>query len=456
MISSSFIWKIGLACMACAFLCLPLQAQSNQDNKQPTNQELLDRIDALELEVQDLKQKEAAGGGATGQDGDDWGTGGISQGVSASQMGRLGQTTRFSSTFNPAIGVVIDSIANYQTGSDSGENQDRFWLRAAELNMSAQFDPFGYAYATIEANEEEVELIEATAVLNRLPANFSIKGGRMLSDFGKLGQRHDHELPFVEKPLVYYDYIGGSLNSTGVEVHQWFGLTDEIPVRWSVGMFNEMEGHGHAIWFGDHHHHHGDEPEPYGKRKLDNFAYGGRLTGYGDLTENSSLQVGGSLSWAPEKREFHEHAGDTERIKTRQTVAGADVTYKWIDPSHQDEFIAGIEVLMSNGTFFHEDEDEIEDGDALGGYAWGEYSWDPHWAVGAMGGAFERAQHDSVDQRELSAWVTWKISHFNWLRLQYRFNDLERYGDEFSGEDFSEVLLQWTIVFGTHAHGLDW
>ena len=248
-----------------------------------------------------------------------------SMGASPGLMGRLGQTTRFSRTFNPAIGVVIDAMATGSTSKDTLGELDKFWLRAAEVNLSAQVDPYGFAYATVEGSDEDIEIIEAAAVMNRLPENFSLKGGLFLSDFGKFGQRHDHELPFAEKPLVYYDYVGGSINSAGLEVHQWFGLTEEVPVRWSVGMLNEMEGHGHTLWFGEGHHH-DHAHEGFGvndKRQLDNFAYTGRLSGYGDLTENASLQLGGSIVWAPEKVDVHDDSGVEERIDMgRRSSAG--------------------------------------------------------------------------------------------------------------------------------------
>jgi|GEM_PF-827753 len=442
------------------------ESSTSAEEELDQEEDLLERITALELEVMDLKESRGAAGEGVGPwiesgersaeaafDSSGWG-------ASSGTMGRLGQTTRFSRTFNPAVGVVIDMIANRQTGSDSGENQDRFWLRTAELNLAAQVDPFGYAYVVIGGNGENgAELVEAAAVLNRLPANFSLKGGRLLADHGKLGQRHDHELPFVEKPGVYYDYLGGSLNSNGFEVHQWFGLTDEIPVRWSLGMYNELEGHGHRLSGGHSHGHDEDEIEPFGHRQPDNFAYNARLTGYGDFTECSSLQVGSSFLWAPEIQEFHQDdpANPVERIETRRNLAGIDVTYQWQDPSSRREFIAGVEGFRSDGEFFHDDEDAIEDATSLGGYAWFEYGFSPYWSTGAMAGMHQLARHEQMGQRELSAWVTWKVTHFNWLRFQYRFNDLERgAGEDFRGEDFSEFILQWTIVFGTHAHGLDW
>lgn len=369
-----------------------------------------------------------------------------------------GQATLFSRDFNPSIGVVIDVIGNRQTGSDSGENQDWFWLRTAELNLSGRLGDFGYAYANVEGNEEDsAYLIEAAAVVDSLPADFSIKAGKILADFGKFGQHHDHELPFVERPLVYYDFIGGSINSTGVEVHQRFDLTDQIPLRWSAGVYNDLESHGHRIW-GGHDHDHDDDVEPFGKRQMDNFAYNARLAGHGSLSENSSLQAGVSCVWAPEIQAFHrEAAGDpVERWETRRTVAGADLTYRWSDPSSSNEFLLGVEGFQSHGTVLHEDDDALADSDAVGGYAWCEYAFSPHWAAGVMGGAFENTQHDNIGQREISSWITWKIAHHNWLRFQYRFNDLERHGDEFAGEDFSEFIVQWAFVFGSHSHDTDW
>ena len=455
MTSSKILLTLLISCAA-AFVVVPaLDAQTEDD--EPTTKDLLERLEALELEVYDLRQRPKTPQRRTEPDRASENSGVASMGASSGLMGNLGQTTRFSRTYNPALGAVIDIVGSRQTGSDSGGHQDRFWLRAAEINLAAQIDPFGYAYAVIAGGDgHDASVVEAAAVMNRLPANFSIKAGKILADFGKFGQRHDHELPFVEKPFVYYDYIGGSINAPGLEVHQWFGITDEIPVRWSVGVYNELDSHGHRVW-GGHHHDHSDV-DPYGKRQMDNFAYNGRITGYGDLSDNSSLQVGASCLWAPEIQAFHqEAAGDpVERWETRSTVSGADVTYKWIDPASRREFILGVEGFNSHGTFFHEADESIEKGRAYGGYAWCEYAWSPYWAAGLMGGAFESAQHDNVGQREVSSWVTWRISHFNWLRLQYRFNDLERHGDGFAGEDFSEVLVQWIFVFGSHSHGFNW
>jgi hypothetical protein len=46
-----------------------------------------------------------------------------------------------------------------------------------------------------------------------------------------------------------------------------------------------------------------------------------------------------------------------------------------------------------------------------------------------------------------SPYITWEISHFNKLRLQFTHTDR----DELRSND--GVFLQWTWILGAHAHG---
>ncbi len=427
-------------------------AQAEDEIKQPLDyQELLERLEDLELQVE-LLGKGTEGMLVQERSGEGEPSPGRSQGlqgmgIAPGQIGSLGQTDRFSTTFNPAIGLVLDTILNYQTGDESYHGQDGFYFRAAELSINAQIDPFGYAYAVLEGSEGEgIGVTEAAGVLNRLPWNLSVKAGRILADHGKLGQRHEHELPFVEKPGVYYDYLGGSVQATGAELHHWFGLTDEIPVRWSLGIYTEADSHSHQIG-GVHHDH--DHDDVFHKRHMDNYAYNMRLTGYSDLTEETSLQLGTSLLWTPEVQ--HEVA------ENRQAVYGIDATWKWQDPAARKELYIGAEAFVSNGRFFEEDEGSYFKHEAAGGYLWGDYSWNPYWSAGAMADLYQMSRHSDVGQKAYSTWLTWKVSHYNWLRMQYRFVDMERGEHEhMTGDDHHEVMFQWIIVIGSHTHGMDW
>src|SRR2546428_11123455 len=146
----------------------------------------------------------------------------------------------FVSQFNPAISLGIDTIGSYKSnaqgfnpgnGPQAGAriNNARpagayFNLRSAELFISADVDPFARAYATINAsadaaNNDEATLSveEAAIVTTRLPYNLTIRGGRLFADFGTLGHRHDHDLPFVDRPPSLDVLVGGEGQTNGAE-----------------------------------------------------------------------------------------------------------------------------------------------------------------------------------------------------------------------------------------------
>ena len=52
-----------------------------------------------------------------------------------------------------------------------------------------------------------------------LPWNLELKGGRFFGEFGRLSYIHDHELPFVNRPLVLDQYIGGESQTDGLQVN---------------------------------------------------------------------------------------------------------------------------------------------------------------------------------------------------------------------------------------------
>src|SRR4030095_8785457 len=67
-------------------------------------------------------------------------------------------TRTFPSMFNPAIGLVIDTVGSYQK---AGGN---FEFRSAELGISAAVDPFARGYAFINGTSNGVDVEEAAIV----------------------------------------------------------------------------------------------------------------------------------------------------------------------------------------------------------------------------------------------------------------------------------------------------
>ena len=119
----------------------------------------------------------------------------------------------FPSQFNPAIGFIVDDVFSY-----SEHERANFEFRSGELGISANVDPFARAYAIINGTPDEIEVEEAAIVTTSLPYNLTVKGGRFFADFGRLSKFHDHDLPFVNRPIVLDEYVGGESQADGLEV----------------------------------------------------------------------------------------------------------------------------------------------------------------------------------------------------------------------------------------------
>jgi hypothetical protein len=110
----------------------------------------------------------------------------------------------FPSQFNPAISLVPDMY--FSSGEKQRANMN--W-RSAELGLFANVDPFTRAYAFINGTPDGVEVEEAAIVTTALPYNLGVKGGRFFADFGRLSKFHEHDLPFVLRPLVLERFVDG-------------------------------------------------------------------------------------------------------------------------------------------------------------------------------------------------------------------------------------------------------
>src|SRR5712692_9077747 len=139
----------------------------------------------------------------------------------------------FSSQFNPAIGLILDSAFSYR--QHEGNNFD---FRAAELGISASIDPFVRGYAIITGSPDGFDVEEAAIVTTSLPYNLTVKGGRFFADFGRLSKFHDHDLPFVNRPTALDRFIGGESQADGAEVS--YLLPIEQYVTLTAGMYNKI------------------------------------------------------------------------------------------------------------------------------------------------------------------------------------------------------------------------
>src|SRR5208283_2009780 len=120
------------------------------------------------------------------------------------------QQKKLPSEFNPAIGLVGETIFSYNSQGSKATGSDRpgGWdvnQRSVELNIAASVDPFAKGYAVLNASADPVTgeatlgVEEAALQTTSLPDNLELKVGRFFGEFGRLAYIHDHELPFVNR-----------------------------------------------------------------------------------------------------------------------------------------------------------------------------------------------------------------------------------------------------------------
>jgi hypothetical protein len=332
----------------------------------------------------------------------------------------------FPSQFNPAIGLIIDTVFSH-----TRKNKSNFEFRSAELGISANVDPFARGYAIITGTPDGVDVEEAAIVTTSLPWNLTVKGGRFFADFGRLSKFHDHDLPFVNRPLVLDQYIGGESQSDGVEVSWLAPLPQYLTL--TAGMYNKVGADNDRV----------DNLIP---RDVSEFTYLARANTFFSFTDSLGLDLGVSNAYTPEVR--------SEGLKARN-LFGVDLTLRYTPLSQAGYrgLIWGTELLVN-----HEARPGIpptEDSpkqifryrDAYGLYSYLEARLSRRYYPGILGEFVQDIDRPSSSTWAITPYFTLWASEFQRLRLQYthlQTNSPKRADDQF--------FLQWTVILGSHVH----
>jgi hypothetical protein len=362
------------------------------------------------------------------------------------------------SEFNPAIGIVGETVFSYrdknseQTGSDRPGGWDVF-QRSVELNAAATVDPFATAYLVVnatadtETGESTLGVEEAALETDALPWNLTLKAGRFFGEFGRLGYIHDHELPFVNRPLALDQYIGGESRTDGLQLN-WL-MPIEHYVSLTVGAGDQFGG---------------DQPPNNvgGYRNGSGLNYWGRLSTYFDLTPDISLEPGISGLWNPETIDrggaIPQPEGGTITERERR-LYGVDVvlSYKPLRNNQFKSFVWGTEVLYSDNRYDVTDPSETalasRSVGSLGLYSYVTYKFHRQWSTGFLFDYVEDATNNHAKTCGYSPYLTWALSHWNQLRLQYTYTDRNAASEEAGIRSDSAVYLQWAWIIGSHSHG---
>jgi len=356
------------------------------------------------------------------------------------------------SIFNPAIGLVGESILSYrskgskETGSDRPGGFD-FFQRSMELNLSAFVDPFARGYAVINASADPItgeataSVEEAAIQTTSLPWNLTLKGGRFFGEFGRLSYIHDHELPFVNRPLALDKYVGGESKTDGVQVNYLLPISHYVSLTAGVG-----------DQFGDTPNNVGDF------RHFSELNFWGRTSTYFDLTPDVSLETGLSGLFNPKTQDrggvFVQPDGST-LTERRRLLLGADLVVRYW-PLRNNQFRSltwGTELLYSDNRYLVNSPDGAEFNRSVGSfglYSYLAYKFHRQWSVGFLFDWMENPQNNHDETFAYSPFITWALSHWNQLRLQYT-HTTHRGSLTLRPDD--AIYLQWAWIIGSHAHG---
>lgn len=365
-----------------------------------------------------------------------------------------GQTSGFSSVFNPAFAFVVDTLADY-SDDDEGDGLS-LALRSAELSAKSWIDPKAWAYMVAVAEEEGLSVEEAAIHFKGLGDTHTIRAGRFFADFGKQMQAHVHDLRTVDRPLPLRAYLGSELGGDGVQWDAWTPMGDAGALRWSIGVFASLVPHEHGEEEGEEVERHIEDRKDFGDM---NFT--ARLTTLRDIGETTTLQIGASLLAVPE---FAAEFGDLEEVEgLAQNVVGFDATVGLGADGGPKWTLGGEYLLVSGDTLLGiddagtkdplDDSITVDDEGLSGFYVFADYAWDASNSVGVQFAqadvAFADADEGVADAEEIDLYYTRLFSEYHRIRLavtQASFED----------EDSTRVAIQYTGFVGAHAHGVNW
>jgi hypothetical protein len=324
-----------------------------------------------------------------------------------------------SKVFNPDMAAIGNFVG--AAGKNNVNPLPALALPEAEVSLQAVVDPYARADFFFSFGEEGVAIEEGYLTFPTLPGGLLMKVGRQYEAFGKANTLHSHVLPWVDRPLVTSNLLGGEepLADAGISVARL------IPNPW---LFLEATG---QVMRGD-----GGDDVFHSSTRSD-LSYVGHVRGYHDLSESTNLDIGTSYAYG------HNASGvvdgvDVGRFTT--SLFGVDATLRWrpLQRSIYHSFLGRAEMIWSRR------DQPTGRQDASGFYVSGDYQFARRWFTGVRFDYSERAADASAHDTGPSLVLTYRPSEFSQVRGQYRRTNYAE------GETANEFLFQFQFAIGAH------
>jgi len=348
--------------------------------------------------------------------------GAAAPGAPAGQLPVYGAATAGSKIFNPDIGMIgnfLGAVGKSRGGSETLAPTPFMTLQESEASFQAIVDPYARADFFLAIGEEGIEVEEGFATFPTVPGGLLVKAGKMRANFGRLNAFHNHTLPWIDRPLVMYNLLGGSaedpdtgIKDAGVSVNRL------IPAG---NVFVEATGELYR----------GDSGTLFRSSRRQDVAALGRVRSYLDLTDQTNVEAGASYA-----RGHNDFGSD---FLTQ--LYGADVTLRWrpLSRAIYRSLAARAELIWSR----REEASALQS--AFGFYGSLDYQFARRWFAGGRVDQAERGINAAIRDRGFSGVLTYWPSEFSQIRSQYRRT---RYGDD--GRVANELLFQVLFTIGAH------
>lgn len=327
-------------------------------------------------------------------------------------------------------------------------NQDGWSVQLQELELALQANVDAYARMDIflTLGESGIEIEEGYLTTLALPWGLQARAGIFYADFGRFNTRHFLETtPFADMSLVNRHYFGGEqLKGMGAEI-SWLA-----PTPWYFELSADVITAGNEVSLG----------VPRSEtQSITDFLTVFRTEQFFDLSENLSLQVGGSFAQAP-----NDTGGRAQRDENRTYFYGGDLYLKWRDPRKFRWVSLTAEYIARQA--------ELPDGRITDGgiYLTIDARLDKHWQVATRFDYFGAPSnlkgpvppliasaeiapfHQPFEQWRIGGAVSYYFSEFFRLRAQYNFDKVENSIALVTPErdGVHEVFLQFQVAIGSH------
>src|SRR5205807_10348648 len=130
---------------------------------------------------------------------------GIQAGTQAGTLGGAGGSA--AKALNPDISAIGDFIS--VAGHNPVQPSPSLQMHESELGFQAIIDPYARGDFFLSFGEQGVNVEEGFITFTALPGGLVAKAGKMRSAFGKVNTLHNHVLPWIDRPVVSGNLVGG-------------------------------------------------------------------------------------------------------------------------------------------------------------------------------------------------------------------------------------------------------